>query len=70
MNFIRKPGIDVQAALERREIIKETAADLDRKLNQTNTADIAGKLAGLYQAMFTAMEEIAKEEKALMMMGE
>lgn len=70
MSFIRKPGIDVQAAYERREIIKEASEDLQRKLNRTNTSDIAGKLAGMYEAMFVAMEEIVKEEKQLMIMGE
>lgn len=68
--FIKPYKIDANAAYERARITKELMKMYREEINRTNTADIAGTLKRLYEDLERTMNEIVKEEKQLVLLGE
>lgn len=68
--FIKPYKIDANAAYERVRITKELMKMYKEEINRTNTADITGTLKRLYGELEKTMNEIIKEEKQLIMLGE
>ena len=64
-SFIKKQGVDIDAACKRIAITKETLEQFREKINATNTVDIAGVLKSHYDKVEEEMKLIILEEQIL-----
>lgn len=68
-SFVKTQGVDGEAAFQRMTITKRTLEDYQAKINSTNTADVVGNLANLYDDLEVIAKAIIREEQLLISMG-
>ena len=69
-SFVRTQGIDSSAAFQRMTITKRTLEEYQAEINATNTADVVGNLARLYDDLEILAKAIIREEQLLISLGE
>ena len=68
-SFIKIQGVDGKAAFERMTITKKMLEDYQTAINATNTVDVIGNLARLYDDMEVIAKAIIREEQLLISIG-
>lgn len=69
-SFIEGQGVDADAAYQRLKITRRFLKEYREAVNSTNTSDVVGNLARLYDNLETTAKVIIKEEQLLISLGE
>ena len=67
--FVKKQGVDADAAYQRLAITRKTLAEYKEAVNATNTVDVVGELYNLYADIERTMNLIILQEQMLINQG-